>query len=153
MSLDDDLQRLAKAAATNWPEIAFSGRLDAAIRDLYRSHLRFPPFWTQEECDEFVADNADTDASQLATQLDDLIDIATDRYEREHGIRPHDEDAEALIAAERKSAVCELEGNIDYLSDELAKMAVHTAGRTVASMTGCSPASRRSQREIRRKNR
>jgi hypothetical protein len=111
MSLDDDLQRLAEAAATNWPEIAFSGRLDAAIRELYRSHLRFPPFWTQEQCDEFVADHADTDASQLATQLDDLIDIATDRYEREHGIRPHGEDAEALI--EIRCARCGERPNLD----------------------------------------
>jgi hypothetical protein len=153
MSLDDDLKRLAGSVATDWPEIAFSGRLDAAIRDLYRSHLRFPPFWTQEECDEFVTDNADTDAMQLATQLDDLIDVVIDRYGRQHGFSPHDEDAAALIAAERRSAVCELEDNIECLSEELATIAIHTAGRTLASMTGCSPASRRSQSKIRRKSR
>jgi len=153
MSLDDDLQKLADAAVADWPEIALSGQFDTAIRDLYRLHLRFPPSWTQDECDEFVADNADMDASRLTTQLDDLIDIVLDRYGRQHGFLPHHDDAAAMIAAERHEAVYELEGNIDALSDELAKIATHTAGRTVASMTGCSPASRRSQRQIRRKSR
>lgn len=49
MSLDDDLEDLATAAVSDWPEISFSGQLDAAIRDLYRTHLLFPQFWTQEE--------------------------------------------------------------------------------------------------------
>ncbi|MCW2529456.1 MAG: hypothetical protein JWM76_4316 [Pseudonocardiales bacterium] len=153
MSLEDDLERLAESVATDWPEIAFSGRLEAAIRELYRSHLRFPPFWTQEECIEFVTDNADMDARQLATQLDDLADVVVDRYGRQHRFLPHDEDAAALIAAERRSAVGELEDMIDCLSEELARAAIHTAGRAVASMTGCSPASRRSQSKIRRKRR
>jgi hypothetical protein len=30
MNLDNDLKRLATAAATNWPEIALSGRLDTS---------------------------------------------------------------------------------------------------------------------------
>lgn len=149
MSLDDDLERLAEAAATNWPEISSSGQLDVAIRDLYRSHLRFPPFWTQEECDEFIANYADMDATQLATQFDDLIDIVIGRYGCQHRVLPHQEDAAAMIAAERRAAVLGLEGNIDALSDELAKTATHTAGRTVASMTGCSPASRRSHSQNR----
>ncbi|MET4428631.1 transposase [Mycolicibacterium sp. 624] len=153
MSLDDDLEKLADAAVTDWPEIAFSGQLDAAIRDLYRSHLLFPQSWSQEECDEFVADNADQDATRLTSRFDDLIDIVTDRYGRQHGFLPHHDDAAAMIAAERKDAVYELEGNIEALSDELTKIATHTAGRAVASMTGCSPASRRSQSKTRRRSR
>jgi len=153
MSLDDDLESLAESVATDWPEIAFSGRFDAAIREIYRSHLPFPQFWTQEERDEFVSDNADMDATQLTTQLDDLSDIVIDRFGREHGFLPHHEDAAVMVAAERRVAVCELEDRIDCLTQELAEIAIHAPGRTVASMTGCSQAARRSHAKTKRRSR
>lgn len=153
MSFDDDLERLANAAVTDWPEISFSGRLDAAIRDLYRTHLPFPPSWTPDECDDFIEVHADMDAQQLATQFDDLIDVVIDGFGRQYGYRPHQEDASTLIAEARKDAVYELQANIEYRSDDLAQMAIHTAGRTVASMTVCSPAARRSRGKKRRKRR
>lgn len=145
MSLDSDLKMLADAAVADWPEIAFSGQLDGAIRDLYRSHLQFPPPWTQDECDEFIASNADMDASRLTTKLDDLIDTVIDRYERNHWTWPHDDDAGKMLDAERRAAIYELEFDIEALSNELARMTTHSLGRADASMTGCSPASRRSQ--------
>lgn len=153
MSLDDDLETLAKAAVTEWPEIAFSGQLDAAIRGLYRTHLRFPPSWTPDERDEFIEEHADTDAQQLATQFDDLCDGVIDGFGRQYGYLTHQEDASTMIDAARKDAVYQLQDSIDYLSDELATLAIHTAGRSVASMTGCSPALRCYQSQVRRKRR
>lgn len=144
MSLDSDLKLLADAAVADWPEIAFSGQLGGAIRDLYRSHLQFPTSWLQEDCDEFIAENADMDATRLTTKLDDLIDTAIDRYERHHWTRPHNDDIGKTIDTARRAAIYELEFDIEALSDELARMATHSLGRAVASMTGCSPAGRRS---------
>lgn len=146
MSLDDDLEKFANAAVTDWPEISVSGRLDAAIRDLYRTHLPFPPYWTPDECDEFIEEHADMDAQRLATQFDDCIDTVVADFGRQNGSLPQREDASAMIAAARKEAVHELEASIYYLADDLAQTAIHTAGRAVASMTGCSPAARRSRR-------
>ncbi|WP_231646120.1 hypothetical protein [Mycolicibacterium mengxianglii] len=62
MSLDD-MEKLSTAAVSDWPEIAFSGRLKAAIGDLYRTHLQFPPFWTSEEREEFIEEWADFDTN------------------------------------------------------------------------------------------
>ncbi|MGB5110933.1 MAG: transposase [Mycobacterium sp.] len=146
MSLDDDLENLATAAVSDWPEIAFSGRLDGAIRELYRMHLPFPPSWTPDECEEFIEEHADTDAQQLATQFDDAIDVVIDDFGRQNGHLPHHEDASEMIDASRRTMVYELLANIEYLKDELAQLTIHTAGRSPASMTGCSPAARRSHR-------
>ncbi len=41
MTLNDDLEKLATEAVNDWPEISFSGQFNAAIRDLYRTHLSF----------------------------------------------------------------------------------------------------------------
>lgn len=153
MNLDDDLERLANAAATQWPEIALSGRLDAAIRDLYRTHLPLPPSWTSEERDEFIEEHADMDAQQLVSRFDDLIDVVTDGFGHQYGCQPNQDDASSMIAQAREDAVYELEASIDYLSDDLAQSAIHTGGRTVASMTGCSPAGRRSRRRSRHTSR
>lgn len=153
MNLDEDLERLADAAVTDWPEIAFSGRLDAAIRDLYRTHLPFPPSWTPDDRDEFIAEHADMYAQQMISRFDDLIDDVIDGFSRQNGCLPHSEDASVMIAEARKDAVYELQASIEYLSDDLAQPAIHTAGRTVASMTGCSPAGRRSRRRFRRTSR
>jgi hypothetical protein len=153
MNLDEHLERLADAAVTDWPEIAFSGRLDAAIRDLYRTHLPFPPSWTPAERDEFIEEHADVDVQQLVSRFDDLIDVVTDGSGRHYGYRPDQEATSTMIVEARKDAVYELQSSIEYLSDDLAQMALHTAGRTVASMTGCSPASRRSRRMPRRERR
>jgi len=153
MNLDEDLERLADAAVTDWPEIAFSGRLDAAIRDLYRTHLPFPPSWTPDDRDEFIAEHADMGAQQMISRFDDLIDVVIDGFSRQNGCLPHSEDASVMIAEARKDAVYELQASIEYLSGDLAQLAIHTAGRTVASMTGCSPAIRRSRRRSRHLNR
>jgi hypothetical protein len=150
MGLDSDLKKLANATVADWPEIAFSGQLDAAIRDLYRSHVRFPPSWPQEECDEFITSNADMDAIRLTTKFDDLIDTVIDRYERQRWSRPHHDDAGEMIDAERRAAIYELESYIEALSDELARMTTHSLGRADSSMTGCSPGSRRAQSPNRR---
>lgn len=153
MNLDDDLERLANAAATQWPEIALSGRLDAAIRDLYRTHLPFPPPWIPDDRDEFIEEHADMDAQQLVSRFDDLIDVVTDGFGHQYGCQPNQDDASSMIAQAREDAVYELEASIDYLSDDLAQSAIHTGGRTVASMTGCSPAGRRSRRRSRHTSR
>ena len=153
MSLDDDLEELAIAATSDWPEIAQSGQLDAAIRDLYRKHLRFPPHWTPDEREEFITENADMDAQRLSTQFDDAIDHVINEFGRRTGYLPHHEDASDMISEARKEAVYELEASIDYLAEDLAQMAIHTAGRTVASMTGCSPAARRPHRQGRKRHR
>lgn len=145
MSFDDDLENLATTAVSEWPEIAFSGWLDAAIRDLYREHLPFPSSWTPDEREEFIEEQADTDAQRLATQFDDAIDAASADFGRQNGYLPLEEDASAMIAEARKDAVYELEASIDHLADDIAQRAIHTAGRAVASMTGCSLATRRSR--------
>jgi len=145
VSLDSDLKLLADQAVADWPEIALSGQLTEAIAKLYRVQLRFPPWWTRDECDDFISRNADMDAGHLATQFDDLIDTVIDRFGRQHGILPHYEDADAMIAAERRAAVYDLEGAIEALSEEVSKMALHSSSRAPASMTGCSTAGRRSR--------
>jgi hypothetical protein len=150
VSLEDDLEKLADAIGADWPDIAVAGQFDRAIGDLYRLHLRFPPAWSQEDCDDFIAENAEMAATRLTTDLDDLIDTVVDGYERHHGIRPHNDDARDMIDAARRSAIHELEFDIEALSDQLARMATHSLGRAVASMTGCSPAGRRSQSQNRK---
>lgn len=149
MSLDDDLENLA-TAVSDWPEISRSSQLDAAIRDLYRTHLSFPPFWTPEAREEFIEEWADTDAQRLATQFDDAIDVVIDGFGRQNGYLPHPEDAAEMIDEARKEAVYDLDASIAHLAEDLAQKAIHTAGRTISSMTGCSPAARRSRSRSRR---
>lgn len=153
MSLDDDLENLATAAVSDWPKISWSGQLDTAIRDLYRTHLSFPPFWTPEEREEFIEEWADTDAQRLATQFDDAIDAVIDGFGRQNGYLPHPEDAAEMIDEARKEAVYELDASIAYLAEDLAQRSIHTAGRTVSGMTGCSPAVPRSLGKSRRRRR
>lgn len=121
MSLDSDLEQLADAAVADWPDIAFSGVFDAAIIDLYRSHLQFPPSWPQEQRDEFITSNAEMDILRLTERFDDVIDTAIDRYLRQHRILPHSEDGEALIDSARRSAIYDLESHVMDLADEIAK--------------------------------
>ena len=85
MSLSAELEELADAAVADWPEISCSGQFEAGIRDLYRSQLQFPPFWSQDDCDEFITGNAEMDAIRLTTKFDDVIDTVIDRYTRQHG--------------------------------------------------------------------
>ncbi|MGB5796390.1 MAG: transposase [Mycolicibacter algericus] len=146
MSLDDDLEKLATAAISDWPEITLCGQLDAAIQGLYRTHLPFPPSWTPDEHEEFIKEHADTDAQQLATQFDDTIDTVVDDFGRQNGYLPQSEDASEVISAARKTMVYELLASIEHTKGELARLTIHTAGRSAASMTGCSPAARRSHR-------
>lgn len=120
VSLEDDLEKLADATVADWPDIAFAGQFERAIGDLYRLHLRFPPAWSQEDCDDFIAENVDMAATRLTTELDDLIDTVVDGYERQHGIRPHNDDARDMIDAARRSAIYELNFDIEALSEELA---------------------------------
>jgi hypothetical protein len=144
VSLEDDVKKLAETVG-DWPDIQFSGDFDKAIRDLFRTHLRFPPSWSQEDCDEYIAENADMAATRLITTLDNVIDTVLDGYERQHGIRPHHDDASEMIEAKRRLSIYELECHIEDLAAELAGWAIHGLGRAVASMTGCSLAGRRSQ--------
>ena len=148
VSLSAELEKLADAAVADWPEISFSGQFEARIRDLYRSQLHFPPFWSQDDCDEFITSNAEMDAIRLTTKFDDVIDTVIDRYTRRHGTLPHDDDAAKVIDAERRAAIYELELYLAAISDEIAGAAAHRLGRADASMTGCSPARRRTQAPI-----
>ncbi len=84
---------------------------------------------------------------QLTTRFDDVIDVVIDRFCRQNGYMPHQEDAAEMIDKARKAAVYDLEYCVAYLAEDLAQKAVHTAGRTVSSMTGCSPAARHSRRK------
>ena len=150
VSLSAELEKLANAAVADWPEIAFSGQFEAGIRYLYRSQLQFPPSWPQEQGDEFITCNAELDTIRLTTTFDDVIDTVIDRYTGQHGFCPRDDDAAEMINAERKAAIYELEFYLAALSDEIAEVAAHSLGRADASMTGCSPGSRRSQAPKRR---
>lgn len=120
MSLDDDLESLATAAVRDWPEISLSGQLDAALRDLYRTHLPFPESWTPDEREEFSEEWADTDIQQLVTQFDDAVDVVIDRFGRQNGYSPHPEDAAEMIDKARREAVYDLEASIAYLADKIA---------------------------------
>jgi hypothetical protein len=153
VSLDSELEQLADAAVADWPDISFSGEFDAAIIDLYRSHLQFPPSWPQERCGEFITSNAEMDSLALIERFDDVIDTVIDGYVRRHEILPHSEDAEALIGSARRSAIYDLEFRLMDLADEIANATTHGLGHADASMTGCSPADRRSQPAIRRPRR
>lgn len=153
MGLGDDLEKLATAAVGDWPEMGMSGQLDAAIRDLYRKYLPFPPSWTAGEREDFIEEWAETDAQQLATQFDDAIDTVTDDFGRQNGYLPNDGDASEMLSTARTTAIYELAASIEYLGDELAQLTIHTAGRSAASMTGCSAATRRSHRTTSRRPR
>lgn len=153
VGLDSELEQLADAAVADWPEISFSGEFDVAIIDLYRSHLQFPPSWPQERCDEFITSNAEMDSLALTERFDDVIDSVVDGYVRRHGILPHSGDAEALIDSARRSAIYDLEFCLIDLADDIANATTHGLGRADASMTGCSPAYRRSQPATRRPRR
>jgi hypothetical protein len=146
MGFADDLDKLADDAVDDWPEFSRSGQLDAAIRDLYLRHLPLPPTWSVEECSDFVAEEADLAAQRLATCFDDAIDGVTDWFGRQYGYLPHSEDASAMIAASRRGSVDLVLDGLEYLKDELAHLAIHTAGRAAASMTGCSQGARRAHR-------
>ena len=148
MSLSAELEKLADAAVADWPEISFSGQFEAGIRDLYRSQLQFPSSWPQEQRDEFVTSNADMDAVRLTAKFDDVIDTVIDRYTRQHGTFPHDDDAAGMVDAERRAAIYELEFCLAAFSDEIAEVTAHSLGRSDASMTGCSPAGRPTQAPI-----
>lgn len=52
--------------------------LEAAIATLYRSQVEFPPIWTDRQRDEFIAEQASRDASEVGASFDDLIDTVTD---------------------------------------------------------------------------
>lgn len=153
VSRDSELEQLADAAVADWSVISFSGEFDAAIIDLYRSHLQFPPSWTQERRDEFITTNANMNSFALTERFDDVIDTVIDGYVRRHGILPHSEEAEALIDSARRSAIYDLEFCLMDLADEIANATTHGLGRADTSMTGCSPADRRSQPAIRRPRR
>jgi hypothetical protein len=112
--------------------------------------LQFPPYWPQEQGDEFITCNAELDTIRLTTKFDDVIDTVIDRYTRQHGLFPHDDDAAEMIDAERRAAIYELEFHLAALSDEIAEVIAHSLGRADASMTGCSPGSQRSQAPKRR---
>lgn len=88
VSPDSELEQLADAAVADWPDISFSGEFDAAIIDLYRSHLQFPPSWPQERRDEFIMSNAEMDSLALTERFDDVIDTVIDGYVRRHGVLP-----------------------------------------------------------------
>jgi len=155
VSADSELEKLADAAVSDWPGIAISGQFDAGIENLYRSQLQFPPSWPQELRDEFITSNAEIDTIELSAKLDDLIEAVIDRYVSEHGVLPHHDDAAALIDAEHRAAIYELEFRLLSLADEIAEATAHSLGRADASMTACSPARRRSQAatRYRRRNR
>jgi hypothetical protein len=153
VSADSELEQLADAAVSDWPGIALSGRFDACIEDLYRSQLKFPPSWPQELRDEFITSNAEIDTIELSAKFDDVIDTVVDRYVRDHGVHPHHDDAAALIDAERRAAIHELEFRLVAMANEIAEATAHSLGRTEASMTGCSPAHRRSQAATRHRRR
>lgn len=121
VSLDSELGQLTEAAVADWPDISFSGEFDAAIIDLYRSHLQFPQSWPQERRDEFITSNAEMDSLALTERFDDVIDTVIDGYVRRHGILPHSEDAEALIGSARRSAIYDLEFCLIDLADEICQ--------------------------------
>jgi len=146
MSFAEDLEKLADDAVNDWPEFAWSGRLDLAIRDLYLNHLPFPPSWSTELRGDFVADEADMAGQRLTTCFDDAIDLVIDEFGRQNGHLPHPEDASEMIAASRRDSADLLWDGLAYLEDELATVAIHTTGRAPASMTGCSQRLRRGRR-------
>lgn len=148
MSLDADLKKLADAAIADWPDISFSGQFDAEIRNLYRSHLQFPPSWSQDEREEFIESNADMAAIRLSDKFDDVIDSTIDWHVRRYGVLPHHDDATTAVQSGRIAAIYELEFYIAEHSREIAEIAAHSLGRAVASMTGCSQASLRSQASL-----
>lgn len=98
-----------------------------------------PTLLAPDEREEFIKEHADTDAQQLATQFDDTIDTVIDDFSRQNGHLPQSEDASEMISAARKTMVYELLASIEHMKGELSRLTIHTAIRSAASMTGCSP--------------
>lgn len=143
ISVSTEFETFANTVITEWPDCAWSRQLEAAIEDLYRSQLQFPPSWTQDRREDFITSHADADAIELTATFDDLVDIVIDRYGREYGVLPHSEDAAELIDAERRAALSELEQRLRIdLPEDIAEATVHSLGRADGSMAACGPTHR-----------
>jgi hypothetical protein len=130
MDSDPEFEALADEAVTSWGE---SGgdygyqELESAITILYRSRLEFPPAWTECQRERFIAEQASTDADEIVTRFDDLIETVTDRLWRDHylggGPRPVHEDISAEIAAARRDAIDDLKWRmIDEIPDAIIQV-------------------------------
>jgi hypothetical protein len=136
-------EAIAQAVIHDWPDYGWSGRLEAAIKQLYLSELTYPATWSSDRCEEFAESHAGDDALLLTSSLDDLIDTVTDCYVRDHGVLPHRDDSALLLTAARRDVLDELE--LRFAADlpaEIAALTAHGVGRANGSLTACGPAQR-----------
>ncbi len=127
MDRDLEFEVFADAAVASWGRSSGDyGRqeLEAAIATLYRSQVEFPPIWTDRQRDEFIAEQASRDASEVGASFDDLIDTVTDRLRRDRyldcGGQPLNEDIAAEIDLARRDVIDGLRWRIvDEISDAI----------------------------------
>ncbi|AWT57018.1 hypothetical protein [Mycolicibacterium smegmatis] len=150
--MNDQFDAIVQAVVHDWPDYGWSGELAAAIKHWYLTGLAFPSTWPSDRCEEFAETHADDDALFLTTSLDDLVDTVTARYERDHGVLPHHDDATLLLAAARRDVLDELELRFEVeLPAEIAAATVHGLRRADNSLTACGPTQRRQISSLRRK--
>ncbi|SKL53290.1 Putative transposase [Mycobacteroides abscessus subsp. massiliense] len=107
-----EFESFAEEAVASWGRSSgdYGPReLEAAIATLYRSHVEFPPIWTDRQRDEFIVKQASRDASEVGASFDDLIDTVTDRVRRDRyldcGGQPLNEDIAAEIDLARGDVI------------------------------------------------
>ena len=88
-------EAIAQAVIHDWPDYGWSGRLEAAIKQLYLSELTYPATWSSDRCEEFAESHAGDDALLLTSSLDDLIDTDRQAWEIFKGL-PKDEPIQML---------------------------------------------------------
>ncbi|GKT31186.1 hypothetical protein ADUPG1_001888, partial [Aduncisulcus paluster] len=62
VSVSAQFEAIAQAVIHDWPDYGWSGRLEAAIKQLYLSELTYPATWSSDRCEEFAESHAGDDA-------------------------------------------------------------------------------------------
>ena len=140
MASDPEFEALADEAVVAWGRSAGEygyQELEAAIAILYRTRLEFPPTWTEYQREEFIAEQAASDAGEIGNSFDDLIDTVTDQLRRDRcldcGGQPLSEDIAAEVDLARREVidglrwrmVDEIPGTIRQVDRELADKMIH----------------------------
>lgn len=142
-SADTAFTQAVDTILSEWGEPFSAARteLTDALQELYRTELRFPPIWPEHRRRAFIAHHADLDATELATQFDDLIDTVTNEFGLAYSTAPHPDEATELITTARRQT---LDDFIDRrlileLPDEIDHAHAENPGRGENSMTACGP--------------
>ena len=119
MSLDDDLENLATAAISDWPDPPVRPARCGNPRPLPNTSVVSRILDPQKSRKKYIEEWADTDAQQLDTQFDDAIDVVIDTLGRQNGYLPHPGTGDDRRRTQGSGL--RLEASIAYLAEDLAR--------------------------------